>query len=412
MQPDNQQSSHHQINEPNPAVKVKPRQTLPAKNGAITMLVVIFISLSSGFAGGFIGASSKQDRTGLPVSVEQGRQAIEEQSNLISSIAKEVGPSVVSIDITSQGVVSNGFFGPRSVEQQSAGTGFIISDSGYVLTNRHVIPEGASKVSLTMSDGTVLDDVTVVGTTPSTDSLDLGFLKINNSKGKTLKAVKLGDSSKAQVGGSVIAIGNALGQFQNTVTSGIISGYGRSVQASDNSGSGAENLQNLFQTDAAINQGNSGGPLVNANGEVIGINTAVAGDGAQNIGFAIPINDAKGLINGVLSNGKVQRPYLGVRYIQLTPTVASKLGVSIEQGAYISGTNGASAVIAGGPADNGGLKEKDIITKINNQTIDANNVLTSVIGRFSVGETITITYIRDGAEHTAQVKLGELPNQL
>ncbi len=411
MQQDNQQASHNFTNGVNAKGSSQIKRS-PTRSGAITMLAVIFISLSAGFAGGFIGANSKQNRFNTPVSVEQGRQAVEEQSNLISSLVKDVGPSVVSIDITSQGVVSGGFFGPRSVEQQSAGTGFIISDSGYVLTNRHVIPEGATKVNLTMSDGTVLDDVTVVGTTPSADSLDLGVLKINNAKGKTLKAVKLGDSSKAQVGDTVIAIGNALGQFQNTVTSGIISGYGRSVQASDNGGSGAENLQNLFQTDAAINQGNSGGPLVNANGEVIGINTAVAGDGAQNIGFSIPINDAKGLIDGVLKNGKLQRPYLGVRYVQLSPTNAKKLGLSVEQGAYISSSNGAPGVVAGSPADNGGLKEKDIITKINEQEINTNNVLTSVVGRHSVGETVTITYIRDGSEHTTQVKLGELPNQL
>lgn len=401
--------------------KVTPGQKKPiskklsgTKNSAINILLIIFVSLSAGFAGGFIGTHSKNSQTTSNASVEQGRQAVQEQSTLISSIAKNVGPSVVSIDVTSQGAVSNGFFGgSRQVEQQSAGTGFIISDSGYVLTNRHVLPQGATKVSITMSDGTVLDDVSVVGTTSSSDSLDIGFLKINNTKGKKLTVAKLADSSKAQVGDTVIAIGNALGQFQNTVTSGIVSGYGRSVQASDGGNSSAsENLQNLFQTDAAINQGNSGGPLVNINGEVIGINTAVAGDGAQNIGFAIPINDAKGLINGVLDKGKLQRPYLGVRYIQLTPTSANELNIKTQQGAYINGSNGSSGVVAGGPADTGGLKDKDIIIKINNNTVDNNNTLSSVIGRFTVGETVTVTFIRDGKEQTTQVKLGELPSQL
>jgi serine protease Do len=390
--------------------KVTTSKRHSSRNGAITMLVVIFVSISAGFAGGFIGANSNLGNKNNNVSVEQGRQAVEEQSNLISSLAKDVGPSVVSIDVTSQGTVQNGFFGSRTVEQQSAGTGFIISDNGYVLTNRHVLPEGASKVSLTMSDGTVLDDVSVVGTTSNSDSLDVGFLKINNTKGKKLTVAKLGDSSKAQVGDTVIAIGNALGQFQNTVTSGIVSGYGRSVQASDGSGTNSENLQNLFQTDAAINQGNSGGPLVNANGEVIGINTAVAGDGAQNIGFAIPINDAKGLVKGVLESGKLQRPYLGVRYIQLTPASASEMGVKTENGAYINGSNGTSGVVAGGPADSGGLKDGDVIIKINDQPVDQNNTLSSVIGRFSVGETVTVTYIRDGQQQTTQLKLGELPN--
>src|SRR5207249_716858 len=156
-------------------------------------------------------------------------------------------------------------------------------------------------------DGTELKNVSVIGRTSDSDPLDIAFLKINDKKGKTLTPVKLGDSSKIQVGDKVLAIGNALGQFQNTVTQGIISGYGRSVQAGDSSQLGLSNntetLQNLFQTDAAINEGNSGGPLVNMSGEVIGINTAIAG-GAQNVGFSIPINDVQGLIKSVLNKGK------------------------------------------------------------------------------------------------------------
>lgn len=379
------------------------------KKGLLALFVLIFISVSSGFVGGWIGANGGTGKSNSNASVEQGRQAVQEQSSLISSIAKDVGPSVVSVDVTSQGTIQSGYFGSRTVEQQSAGTGFIISNNGYVITNRHVIPDGVKKVSLTMSDGTVLDDVTVVGKTSESDSLDVAFLKVNDTKGKTLKAVNLGDSSKMQVGDTVIAIGNALGQFQNTVTSGILSGYGRSVQASDEGGSSAENLQNLFQTDAAINQGNSGGPLVNSNGQVIGMNTAVAGNGAQNIGFAIPINDAQGLIKSVLNKGSLERPYLGVQYIQLTPTNAKELGASKEEGAYLSSTNG-SAVVAGSPADKAGLKDKDIIIKINDQAIDSNNSLTSVIGRFTVGDTVTVTYIRDGKEQTAKVTLAQLPN--
>lgn len=241
----------------------------------ILVLAIIFLSISAGFAGGWLGAQSLQNDTSP--SVSQGRQVVREQSTLISSIAEEVGPSVVSIDVTSENTTQDLFFGPQTRQQQSAGTGFIISDDGYVVTNRHVISDGATSVSLTMSDGTVLDNVTVVGKTSEGDSLDVAFLKINDTKGKTLTPAKIGDSSSMQVGDTVVAIGNALGQFQNTVTSGIISGYGRSVVASDQSGASSDNLQNLFQTDAAINQGNSGGPLVNSDGEVIGINTAVAG---------------------------------------------------------------------------------------------------------------------------------------
>src|SRR5206468_3856028 len=181
-----------------------------------------------------------------------------------------------------------------------------------------VVPSGTTQVSVTLSDGTELKNVTVIGRTGDSDNLDVAFLKVNDAQGHKLVPAPIGDSSQVQVGDDVVAIGNALGQFQNTVTSGIISGYGRSVQAGDSSGSGnsGENLDNLFQTDAAINEGNSGGPLVNLNGQVIGINTAVAGN-AQNIGFAIPINDVKGLVKQVLANGKFERPYLGVQYVPL-----------------------------------------------------------------------------------------------
>jgi serine protease Do len=373
-----------------------------------TMLLILFVSTSSGFLGGWVGSNNKSFSGNSSQNIEQGRQVAEVQSNLISSIAKDVGPSVVSIDVTSQGTVSDGFFGTQSVQQQSAGTGFIISDDGYVVTNRHVIPQSTKNVSLTMSDGTILDDVTVVGRTTENDPLDVAFLKINNTNVK-LQSVKIGDSSKIQVGDTVIAIGNALGQFQNSVTSGILSGYGRNVSASDGSGGGSESLQNLFQTDAAINQGNSGGPLVNSGGQVIGINTAVAGGDAQNIGFAIPINDAKGLIDGILANGKLQRPYLGVQYVQLNQQTAKELEISQTEGAYISNSNG-QGVVKDSPADKAGLKPKDIIIKINDEKVDRNNTLSSVIGRFKVGENVTITYIRGGETKTTQATIDELPS--
>ncbi len=393
-----------------PSVK-KSRQPRPQRRRRrllATILVVAFISLSAGFAGGWLGSRNQFNTSNSKVNVAQGRQLAEEQSSLISSIAKEVGPSVVSVDVTSQGV-TNQVFGTRTQDQRSAGTGVIISENGYVVTNRHVIPSGTKKVSLTLSDGTVLDDVSVVGTTSDSDSLDLGFLKINNTKGKKLTVAQLGDSSKMQVGDTVVAIGNALGQFQNSVTSGIISGYGRSVQASDESGANAENLQNLFQTDAAINEGNSGGPLVNSDGQVIGINVAVAG-GAQNIGFSIPINDASGLIKSVLNKGSLERPYLGVRYQELTPSIASSLGIDTQEGAYIGSGSDGAAIVPGSPAAKANLQEKDIIIKVNNDDVTTKNNLSSLIGKYNVGDTVTITYLRGGKQQTVQVTLAALPN--
>lgn len=372
-----------------------------------SIILLLFSSLCVGFLGGWLG-SKDSSTTLVGKTTQASQQVIASESQLISQIAKTVGPSVVSVNVT--GTSSSGFYG-GSQQEQSAGTGVIISEDGVIITNRHVVPVGTSAVSVTLSDGTALDNVQVVGRTSESDSLDVAFLKISDKKGKVLQAAKIGDSSKMQVGDKVVAIGNALGQFQNTVTSGIISGFGRNVTAGDGTGTNSETLQNLFQTDTAINRGNSGGPLVNTSGEVIGINTAVAGN-AQNIGFAIPINDIQGLIRSVLAKGKLERPYLGVSYVSLTDDYAYQYNLSVKRGAYLApAPNGQSAVIPDSPADKAGLREKDIITKIDDAAIDANNSLTSILGRHSVGDKIKMTIIRDGKEQTISVTLGAAPNQ-
>ena len=372
---------------------------------AVQLVALCFIV---GFAGGVIGARSSNRITSLNNNTTASKQVVTTQSQLINQIAKDVGPSVVSVDVTTQSNQTS-FFGFSSpVQQQAAGTGIIISSDGVIMTNRHVVPAGTSTVSITLSDGTKLDNVSVIGRTADSDSLDIAFLKVNDKKGKTLVPAKIGDSSKMQVGDMAVAIGNALGQFQNTVTSGIISGYGRSVQAGDQSAASTETLQNLFQTDAAINEGNSGGPLVNADGQVIGINTAIAGN-AQNIGFAIPVNDVQGLMKSVLNTGKLERPYLGVRYVSLTDDLAYQYNLSVKRGAYIAPGGGQVSIISGSPADKAGLQEKDIITKVNNDSIDENNSLTSVLGRHSVGDKVTLTVIRDGKTLTIPVTLEAAP---
>lgn len=373
------------------------------------LALTVLISLSAGFFGGWAGGINGRQFTGLDTgSNEAKQQIILSESKLINEIAKSVGPNVVSVNVVTS---SNGsdFFGfDQPISQESAGTGVIISDTGLVVTNRHVVPKGISQVSVTLSDGTELDNVEVVGRTSSSDPLDVAFLRIKDAKGKTLTPAKLGDSSKVQVGDRVIAIGNALGQFQNTVTSGIISGYGRSVVAGDEFSQ--ESLQNLFQTDTAINQGNSGGPLVNINGEVIGINTAVAGD-AENIGFAIPINDLAGLIKSVLEKGVLLRPYLGVRYISLTDDIAYQFDLPVKRGAYIPtpSQSGQKAIISGSPADKAGIKVGDIIIKINDANIDETNSLVSVLGRYAVDETISLTIRRGNDEIKLSVKLEAAP---
>lgn len=382
----------------------------PALYGVVALLV-----LALGFGGGLLGANVNHEDDSS-ASVQKVR--LENQSNIISSIAKNVGQSVVSVNVTSQttDTSTNPFaslFGGDSGSQteESAGTGIILTSDGLIMTNRHVVPSGTTSVSVTLSDGTVYNDVQVVGRTSDSDSLDVAFLQVQDTKGKKLVPAELGDSSKMKVGDSVVAIGNALGQFQNTVTSGIISGYGRSLQASASDGSSTENLADLFQTDAAINEGNSGGPLVNLDGQVIGMNTAMASD-SQSIGFAIPINDLSGLIDSVKSSGKLQRPYLGVVYVPITSDIKQQYNLSVDQGAYIptAAQAGQDTVIDGGPADNAGVQEGDVITKVDGTSINEMSSLTSVLGKHKVGDKVTLTIVRDGKTITKDVTLGAAPS--
>jgi len=374
------------------------------------LLVVLLV----GFGGGWLGAwTENHGRSNISTSTAAKQQYISNESQLIESIAKNVGQSVVSVNVTGQDTSSTDFFGfpfPQTQQTQAAGTGFIISPDGIIVTNRHVVPSGTTSVSVTLSDGTTYDNVQVIGRTSDSSSQDIAFLKIGDLKGHTLVPVTLGDSSQMQVGDRVIAIGNALGQFQNTVTTGIISGYGRDVTAGDESGlQTAETLTDLFQTDAAINEGNSGGPLVNINGEVVGINTAVA-SGAQNIGFAQPVNDLKSLIQSVLSSGELQQPYLGVRYVSLTNDLAHEFNLKVTRGAYVTSSDTSPAVVAGSPAEAAGVKDHDVITKINNVAINDKTSLTSALSKFKVGDKVTLTVVRDGKTITLRATIGQAPS--
>ncbi len=379
------------------------------KSRWLTFAVVIVLAGVAGFAGSWL--QTKIEANNLTTNTSAQKKIVTSESALINQIAKTVGPSVVSVNVEiSDGEVD--FFGNAQPSAQAAGTGIIISSTGIIITNRHVVPTGTTKVGVTLSDGTEFKDVTVIGRTNDSDSLDVAFLKITDTKGHKLVPAELGDSSQVQVGDNVVAIGNALGQFQNTVTSGIISGYGRSVTAGDSSGqsSATENLVNLFQTDAAINEGNSGGPLVNMNSQVIGINTAIAGN-AQNIGFAIPVNDIKGMVNQVLKTGKFARPYLGVRYISLTPDTANQLDLAITSGAYISESTNpeAPSIIPDSPADEAGLKQRDIITAIDDTKIDQTHSLSSLLGTHQPGDKVKLTVVRDGKTLHINATLGSMP---
>ncbi len=331
------------------------------------------------------------------------RQSVQNDGNLtktstedaITRVADTVSPSVVSI-VTK--VTTQSIFG--AAQEQAAGTGIIVSADGYILTNHHVV-SGATAVQIVLADGTTYDDVKVIGSDPLND---VAYLKINGVS--NLTSVTLGDSSTVRVGQEVVAIGNALGQYQNTVSSGIISGKGRPVMASDGSGSAgnSESLTDLLQTDAAINPGNSGGPLLNYSGQVIGMNTAVASN-AEGIGFAIPINAVKGTLKSVLAGRGVQRAYIGLRYVAITAPVAKQYNLSVKQGAYITSDGSALAVITDSPADKAGLKDKDIVTKINGEQVGAAGSIATLVGEYAPGDTVEVTYIRGGNERTTKVTL-------
>ncbi len=293
--------------------------------------------------------------------------------------------------------------GPKQKTEVGGGTGFIISADGLIITNKHVVSDEQAEYSVVLNDGK-RHDAKVVGRDPFND---IAFLKI---EAKNLPVVALGDSSKAQVGETVIAIGYSLGEYSNSVTKGIISGLGRSIVAGG--GGQSEKLENVIQTDAAINPGNSGGPLLNLQGEVIGINTAVNNQG-QLVGFAIPINTAKTQITSVKEKGKIVRPYLGVRYILLNEDIAKKNNLPVNYGALI--VRGQSqtelAVIPGSPADKADLVENDIILEANGVKINSSHSLSEEITKYQPGDKLNLKVLHDGREKMITVEVGEFDQQ-
>jgi len=282
----------------------------------------------------------------------------------VSRVVAKVSPSVVSILTTKEGTYS---------DKMGAGTGVIVSSDGYILTNKHVV-RGARRVRVVTSNGDQFTNIKFVGADPLND---IAFLKINGAS--NLPVAELGNSGTVKVGQRVVAIGNSLGQYQNTVSSGIVS---------DRSGLKTESLTDLLQTDAPINLGNSGGPLINMAGQVVGINTAIASD-AQSIGFAIPINAVKGMTRSVMAGKGVQKAYLGVRYVAITPDIQAEYDLPVKSGAYVDGKSD-SAIEKDGPADVAGVKKGDIITKINDKKVGEDGGLSTLVSEFLPGETVRI----------------------
>ena len=336
----------------------------------------------------------------------------------IISAVKEVSPSVVSIIITKELPIIEEywispfeeFFGPgieipqyrqkgTKKQEVGGGSGFIVSEDGLILTNKHVVSDEEADYTVLTNDGEKFS-ATILARDPVQD---LAIIKIKSDK--KLKPVNLGDSSALQIGQTVIAIGNALGEFRNTVSVGVISGLGRTISASG--GGMVETLEDVIQTDAAINQGNSGGPLLNLKGEVIGINSATV-IGAQSIGFSIPINKAKRDIEQIQKTGKIVYPFLGVRYVLITEAIKEKNNLPVDYGAWVTkGDQGEPAVTSGSAAEKAGLKNEDIILEFNGEKITTDNSLAKIITKYNPGEKVVLKILRDKKEKTIEVVLGE-----
>ncbi len=393
------------LTQPKPEEKPKEERQRRSRNGGLIALVIISLLIgSAGLAIGIVTLLMPKNQTATTTSSAgyyTGGNTIEFKEDSIAGIAQKVTPAVVSIiGETRSSSTYSWLYGGGSSTSQSAGTGMIVSSDGYIITNKHVV-EGVTKLSVVTDAGDTYDDVEVVGKDPLND---VAYLKIKGAK--DLPTVTLGDSKTLGVGQPVLAIGNALGAYQNTVTQGIVSGLGRSITASDSSGNNSETLTDMIQTDAAINPGNSGGPLVNAAGEVIGINTAVS-TSANGLGFAIPISATKGMLATIMDGKEAARAYIGVVYINVTAEVAKQYKLPVSQGAYVYNTNrDSSAVAEDGPADKAGIKTGDIIVKIGEVEVGHAGTISTLIGEYKAGDTVSITVRRGDETKVMNVTLG------
>ncbi len=347
------------------------------------------------------------------------------QEDAVVGVVKTYSPAVVSIIITKDVPIYEQYYVNQTdpwglwnlqvprVRQKGtqpreigAGSGFIVSEDGMVLTNKHVVEDESAEYTAITVDGKKYS-VKVLAKDPAQD---LAVLKIADADGQKFPSVKLGDSSNVQIGQTVIAIGNTLGEFSNTVSVGVVSGLQRSIIAGG--GSSGETLENLIQTDAAINEGNSGGPLLNLKGEVIGINTAMASN-AENVGFVLPINLAKRDLDQVKASGKITYPYLGVYYVIVNDQIQKDNDLPVNYGAWVTTTNkenpknSIASVVAGSPARLAGVKDQDIILEINNEKVDSNNTLSQIIAKYAPGDKVTLKIQRGNQQVNLEVTLAD-----
>ncbi len=406
--------------------------------GILLVAAFVLLGFSSGaFSVGYIPEQVQSFMQSFQMPVGAGdniQTANQQQAAYVSSVpyeqavidsVKSASPSVVSIIISKnlpvyeqQWVNPFGKDSPLDIQipqyvqkgnkyqEVGAGSGFIVSEDGLVLTNKHVVSDKNADYTVLTNDGKKYT-AKILAIDPAQD---LALAKIQADlpaqAGKKFQPIRLGNSAGIQLGQTAIAIGNALGEFRNTVSVGIISGLGRTVSASG-SGGFSETLEGIIQTDAAINAGNSGGPLINLNGEVIGINTAMA-QGAENIGFAIPIDRAKKDIEQVAKTNKITYPFLGVRYVAVSSQVKQKYNLSVDYGAYVlKGESGQPAVTPDSAAEKAGIKANDIILEINGEKITEDVSMSSLINKYNPGDKVALKILRDGSEQSVEAVLGE-----
>ena len=363
----------------------------------------------------------------FPLAVEEEEEEDAEESQKrpksIADVVEEVSPAVVSVIVSKYvPILEEYYYNPfeefeqffgqpfgfripqyrergKELQEVGGGTGFIISSDGLVITNKHVVYDEDAEYTVLTNDGEKYP-APVLARDPIQDIAILDISAVN------LSTVKLGNSDNLRIGQTVIAIGNALGEFRNTVSVGVISGLARSVTATG--GGITEQLEEVIQTDAAINRGNSGGPLLNLYGEVIGVNTAMA-IGAENIGFAIPVNKVKKDINDIKSKGKISYPFLGVRYILIDKTLQEKNNLPVDYGVLVARGDepGEIAVMPGSAADIAGIQENDIILEIDGVRVDQKNTLAKLVLKHSVGDKIILKIFHRGEEKIIDAVLGE-----
>jgi len=366
----------------------------------LVMVVAGVSALTGAAAGGAVVYKALQRGVSAPIqdvlptdNTNPGQTLTLNTTNIETSVTQSVervGPTVVTVVGTVPG--QNTFFGPTG-DQTVSGSGFFITDQGYILTNNHVV-EGTTEVNIVLSDGTE-QKATIVGTDLYSD------IAVLKTDGKVPAVAKLGNSDVLKPGESVIAIGSPLGNFKNTVTVGVVSATGRSIDT----GNGYQ-VEDLIQTDAAINHGNSGGPLVDLAGEVIGINTLIvrntgSGDVAEGLGFAIPVSTAQVVAQQIIQKGYFARPYMGISFQPINPDIAAQYNLPAQWGVYVT------KVADNSPASEAGLREGDIITKIGDVALDETHSYVNILFTFKPGDQITLEVLRDNKNTSVQITLGE-----